>query len=70
MNETYVCDGTGCPLCSIRFKCFTWDNENICELNWEMIKTDKKPRQFLEGVTHSKVYEKGTKEYQELIKEL
>ena len=61
-NTVYVCDGSGCDLCSGRFKCFTFGH-GVLYLNWAMIKTDKSPSVFLMGVTHSKIYVRGSKRF-------
>ena len=59
----FVCDGSGCDVCAIRFKCFTASRIEIVEVDWSKIKTYKSPSRFLAGVTGSKIYVKGSKRH-------
>ncbi len=67
-NNTYICDGSGCRQCAIRFKCFTNALSDIVEVDWLLIKTSKSPMKLLQGVTGSKIYVKGSKKYLALAK--
>lgn len=62
-NDMFVCDGSGCDVCAIRFKCFTASRIEIVEVDWSKIKTYKSPSRFLAGVTGSKIYVKGSKRH-------
>jgi hypothetical protein len=69
-NDTYVCDGTGCNKCAVRYMCFTGEKSYVFVVNWQELKTKKSPQKFLEGVTGSRIYVKGSKRYQKIIKEI
>ena len=68
-NDTYACDGSGCDLCEIRFKCFTFGKGNII-VDWNLIKTKKSPTKLLKDATNSKIYAKGSKRFSVISKEL
>jgi len=66
----YACDGSGCVGCPIRFKCFTSSNDENVEVDWSQIRTSKSPTEFLEGVTGSRVYVRGSKKFRQIWNEL
>ena len=65
-NNFYVCDGSGCDVCAIRYKCFTANKIEIVEVDWSMIKTNKSPARFLASVTGSKIYVQGSKRHKQI----
>lgn len=66
----YACDGSGCSGCPIRFKCFTSSLVENVEIDWLQIKTKKSPTRFLQNVTGSKIYVRGSKRYIKIVQEL
>lgn len=65
-NNFYVCNGSGCAFCTIRFKCFTANRIEWVEVDWSMIKTNKSPARFLAGATGSKIYVNGSKKHKQI----
>ena len=65
-NSMFVCDGSGCDKCGIRFKCFTASRIEIVEVDWSKIKTSKSPSRFLASATGSKIYVKGSKRHKQI----
>ncbi len=69
-RKYYACDGSGCCKCPIRFKCFTSATIENVEVDWSKIKTTKSPTRFLESVTGSRIYVRGSKKYRKIWDEL
>lgn len=69
-NNTYICDGQGCTGCVIRFKCFTHAFNDVVEVDWSQIKTNKSPMKLLQTVTGSKIYVKGSKKFIKISKSM
>lgn len=65
-NTFYVCDGSGCDMCEVRFKCFTAGRIEFVKVDWSKIKTSKSPARFLASVTSSKVYVQGSKRHKKI----
>lgn len=69
-NHVYACNGSGCDLCEVRFKCFTYASSSNIEVDWNLIKTSKSPIKLLRDATRSKIYVKGSKKFNEIWCEL
>lgn len=68
-KRSYICAGTSCKICKLRFECFT-DN-GILQVDWQNIHSKYKgsPSLVLRGLVGGKVFVEGSKKFVELIQQ-
>lgn len=68
-HSSYVCRGTSCQVCKLRFECYTMANEERLLLNWNTIKKpNTSPSRVLREIVGGQVYVKGSKKHKEITR--
>jgi len=68
-NNQYMCSGSSCDTCELRFECFTEGASYVMSLDWDILRQRYKsmsPSMALKQVVGGKVFVKGSRKFNEL----
>ncbi len=67
-HNEYMCSGSSCDTCKLRFECFTEDREHILWLEWDELHAKYRgisPSRVLKDIIGSKVWVEGSRKFRE-----
>ena len=69
-NNQYMCQGTSCDRCKVRFECFTVSKSDVVTIDWDELHKQYKgcsPALSLKEVIGSRVFVHGSKKFKALM---